>query len=186
MTIALRLTRSQQMALIEILVAYTRSGEPQEFVNVSNDPETTTTVGDLLTMISEPHREPTNPALLSLLKGLMPLEVLQEYPPSPLMGMRSLPRIRAIRTAADSFAHHLRDQIPITMDELALTLWTFGELTNGMLERQLNAVMVEKLRQIEMSPFTMSFTPCRHQNWEDDMPCCPDCQQTAPRPEKQR
>jgi hypothetical protein len=45
---------------------------------------------------------------------------------------------------------------------------------------------IEELRQIEMSPFTMSFTPCRHQNWKDDMPCCPDCRQTAPRPEKQR
>lgn len=44
--VVLRLTRSQQMALVDILVAYMRTEECQEFVDVMTD--TTTTPGDLL------------------------------------------------------------------------------------------------------------------------------------------
>jgi hypothetical protein len=44
--VVLRLTRSQQMALVDILVAYLRSDGVQEFVDVCAD--VTTTPGDLL------------------------------------------------------------------------------------------------------------------------------------------
>jgi hypothetical protein len=44
--VVLRLTRSQQMALVDILVAYMRSDDVQEFVDVCAD--VTTTPGDLL------------------------------------------------------------------------------------------------------------------------------------------
>lgn len=43
----LRLTRSQQMALIDVLIAYVRlADQPQEFVDVANN--VTTTTGELL------------------------------------------------------------------------------------------------------------------------------------------
>jgi hypothetical protein len=49
-TVTLRLTRSQQMALVDILVAYIRTDDAQEFVNVSAD--TTTTTGELLSLVA--------------------------------------------------------------------------------------------------------------------------------------
>jgi hypothetical protein len=49
--VLLRMTRSQQMALIDILIAYMRSDDVQEFVDVSSD--TTTTPGELLRLIGD-------------------------------------------------------------------------------------------------------------------------------------
>lgn len=50
--ILLRLTRSQQMALIDLLIAYIRlPDEPQEFVDVAED--VTTGTGQLLHLIAE-------------------------------------------------------------------------------------------------------------------------------------
>jgi hypothetical protein len=50
--IVLRLTRSQQMALVEILVAYIRmKDQVHEFVDVIND--RTTTTGQLLGLVSD-------------------------------------------------------------------------------------------------------------------------------------
>lgn len=49
--IILRLTRSQQMALVDILVAYIRTDEVQTFVDVSND--ATTTTGELLSLVAD-------------------------------------------------------------------------------------------------------------------------------------
>lgn len=50
--LVVRMTRSQQMALVDILVAYMRiDDEPQEFVDVSTD--TTTTPGELLRLIGD-------------------------------------------------------------------------------------------------------------------------------------
>lgn len=46
-----KLTRSQQMALIDILVSYMHSDGPQEFVDVQTD--TTTTPGDLVRLIGD-------------------------------------------------------------------------------------------------------------------------------------
>jgi hypothetical protein len=52
MTIVLRLTRSQQMALVDILIAYCRlKDEPQEFVDVVKD--CTTTTGELLALVAD-------------------------------------------------------------------------------------------------------------------------------------
>lgn len=49
--ILLRLTRSQQMALIDVLIAYIRlPDEPQEFVDVVED--VTTSAGQLLHLIT--------------------------------------------------------------------------------------------------------------------------------------
>lgn len=51
MTIVLRLTRSQQMALLDVLIAYVRDTDlPQEFLDVSAD--VTTTTGELLRLVS--------------------------------------------------------------------------------------------------------------------------------------
>lgn len=50
-TAVLRITRSQQMSLINILVAYARSDEPQSFIDVVNEVETTT--GELLMLVSD-------------------------------------------------------------------------------------------------------------------------------------
>lgn len=47
--VVVRLTRSQQMALIDILIAYTRSGDVQTFVDCCRD--VTTTTGDLLQIV---------------------------------------------------------------------------------------------------------------------------------------
>ena len=66
MKIVLRATRSQQMALIDVLLTYMRlKDEPQEFLNVSEDVVTTTS--DLLTFVSgmqevEMERNPDNAA----------------------------------------------------------------------------------------------------------------------------
>jgi len=49
--VVLRLTRSQQMALVDILIAYVRSDDVQEFVDVAND--VTTTTGELLRLIGD-------------------------------------------------------------------------------------------------------------------------------------
>lgn len=49
--VVVKLTRSQQMALVDILVAYMRTDEPQEFVDVTTD--TTTTPGDLVRLIGD-------------------------------------------------------------------------------------------------------------------------------------
>ena len=50
-TVVVRLTRSQQMALVDILIAYMRSGDVQEFVDVTTD--TTTTPGDILRIVGD-------------------------------------------------------------------------------------------------------------------------------------
>lgn len=49
--VVLRITRSQQMALIDILCAHMRSGDVQEFVDVLTD--TTTTTTELLTLVAD-------------------------------------------------------------------------------------------------------------------------------------
>lgn len=49
--VVLRLTRSQQMALIDILIAYIRTDEVQSFVDVGND--VTTTTGELLSLVAD-------------------------------------------------------------------------------------------------------------------------------------
>lgn len=50
--VVLRLTRSQQMALLDILVAYCRlPDQSQEFVDVIED--VTTTTGELLTVVAD-------------------------------------------------------------------------------------------------------------------------------------
>jgi hypothetical protein len=54
MMVVVRLTRSQQMALLDVLMAYSLNQEqPQEFVNCSTVPPTTTTVGDLLLLLND-------------------------------------------------------------------------------------------------------------------------------------
>jgi hypothetical protein len=53
-TVVLRLTRSQQMALVDILVAYIRTDEAQEFVDLSTDTKTTT--GELLSLVASVDR----------------------------------------------------------------------------------------------------------------------------------
>lgn len=50
-TIVLRVTRSQQMALIDILIDYIRMPEhTEQFIDVAND--VTTTPGELLSLVS--------------------------------------------------------------------------------------------------------------------------------------
>jgi hypothetical protein len=49
--VVLRLTRSQQMALVDILISYIRSDDVQEFIDVTN--EVTTTTGELLRLIGD-------------------------------------------------------------------------------------------------------------------------------------
>lgn len=49
--VILRLTRSQQIALVDILIAYMRSDDVQEFVDISS--EITTTPGELLRLVGE-------------------------------------------------------------------------------------------------------------------------------------
>jgi isopropylmalate/homocitrate/citramalate synthase len=49
--VVLRLTRSQQMALVDILIAYIRSDDVQEFIDVAND--VTTTPGELLRIVGD-------------------------------------------------------------------------------------------------------------------------------------
>lgn len=50
--VVLRLSRSQQMALVDILIAYmVRGDDVQEFLDVSTG--TTTTVGDLLRIVGD-------------------------------------------------------------------------------------------------------------------------------------
>jgi hypothetical protein len=51
--VVLRLTRSQQMALTEIVLAYSRLEEPQEFVDCSSPDCVTTTTGELLTLLTD-------------------------------------------------------------------------------------------------------------------------------------
>lgn len=52
--VVLRLTRSQQMALIDVLLEYARDPEkPQLFVDCSSDEGTATTTGDLLVLVSD-------------------------------------------------------------------------------------------------------------------------------------
>lgn len=64
MTIVFRITRSQQMALIDVLVAYARSNEPQLFADCSSAEEVTTSTGDLLQLVSTMQElEETRPAL---------------------------------------------------------------------------------------------------------------------------
>jgi hypothetical protein len=51
--VVLRLTRSQQMALADILLAYIRLDEPQEFVDCSSPECVTTTTADLLALVTD-------------------------------------------------------------------------------------------------------------------------------------
>ncbi len=50
--LTLTLTRGQQMALLDVLMAYIRTDEPQEFVNCSTPDGETTTTGDLLRLLT--------------------------------------------------------------------------------------------------------------------------------------
>jgi hypothetical protein len=51
--VALFLSRSQQMALIDIVLSYARiANQPQEFVDCTTAEAVTTTTGDLLTLVS--------------------------------------------------------------------------------------------------------------------------------------
>ena len=52
--VVVRMSRSQQMALVDILIAYMRSNDVQEFVDVLTD--TTTTPGDLLRIVGDLRR----------------------------------------------------------------------------------------------------------------------------------
>ena len=48
----LRLTRSQQMALVDVLLEHLRDPNgSREFVDCSSNPATTTTVGELLALV---------------------------------------------------------------------------------------------------------------------------------------
>lgn len=131
----LRITRSQQMALVDILVAYLRSSDVQEFVDISTD--TTTTTGELLALVGETYEMTPDTFFMDKLRSLMPPKVLEESPDIPLMSLRALPAIRHIRRLADGFVGALNHEMPATQTELANTLWTFGELANGELERRL-------------------------------------------------
>jgi len=53
MTIVLRITRSQQMALLDILITYSRLAECQLFVDCSSDPPVETTLGDLIAVVGD-------------------------------------------------------------------------------------------------------------------------------------
>lgn len=54
MTNILRMTRSQQMALLSIIMTHAgNEAEPQQFINCSEDPAVTTTSGELLQMVME-------------------------------------------------------------------------------------------------------------------------------------
>lgn len=58
--VILKLTRSQQMALVDILIAYMRGDDVQEFVDVTTN--TTTTPGELLRLIGDTsHMEVVEP-----------------------------------------------------------------------------------------------------------------------------
>lgn len=51
MKFKLEITRSQQMALIDVIAAYMRSDEPQQFINCSESPAVTTHTDQLLLLI---------------------------------------------------------------------------------------------------------------------------------------
>jgi hypothetical protein len=52
--VVLRLTRSQQMALADIVLAYARlTDHPQEFVDCSSPDFVTTTTGELLALLTD-------------------------------------------------------------------------------------------------------------------------------------
>lgn len=78
--------------------------------------------------------------LYQKLREAMPKDVL--HPPEP---KSSSDRMRIqhhpIRSAAEQFAHSLRDTIPQDQEELQTTLWTFGELLFREMEKQLNYSM---------------------------------------------
>jgi hypothetical protein len=93
MTLFLPLTRSQQMALIEVLMAYVRMAEPQSFVDASTD--TTTTAGELLTLVGAAYAPPTvslQMALDSKLNGFA-LQLLSES----LAGKKDIHTFRPLR-----------------------------------------------------------------------------------------
>jgi hypothetical protein len=79
--IHLPITRSQQMALIDVLVAYVRTPDSIEtFVDCSTNPETTTSVGELLVLLTEAREVPTVSAQMLIDVGLngFALELMSE------------------------------------------------------------------------------------------------------------
>jgi hypothetical protein len=143
MTKIIRLTRSQEMALIEILVSYARSGDVQEFVDISTD--TATTVSELLTLIAENRDMTPDRDFTAYLRRLMPPNVMEEFEGRTIPNKIAFPPIRPIKTIADIFTSQMERHMPATPTELSITLWTFGEVTQGELERRL--VYSQKLAQ---------------------------------------
>ena len=47
--------------------------------------------------------------------------------------------LHPIRMSADAFASWINDELPANDEELRAMLWTFGEILNGEMERQMNS-----------------------------------------------
>ena len=73
-------------------------------------------------------------------------------------GMRV--ELHPIRMSADAFASWINDELPANDEELRAMLWTFGEILNGEMERQMNTLMRLHGNLMDMMPIpTQTFHP---------------------------
>ena len=72
--------------------------------------------------------------LMQRLAGIMPNNLEKPWDGKSMMHIEMHP----IRQSAESFVHWLDDDLPEDKDEMIATLWVFGEILNGEMERMLN------------------------------------------------
>ena len=75
-----------------------------------------------------------------LMKRLAEIMPKKPEPPTNKLSMMNI-ETHPIRMAADSFSSWLGDDLPADREELRATLWVFGEILNGEMERMLNSSM---------------------------------------------
>jgi hypothetical protein len=68
--------------------------------------------------------------------------------------------LHPIRMSADSFASWIGDDLPADRNEMLATLWVFGEILDGEMERQMNTLMRLHGNLMDMMPIpTQTFHP---------------------------
>ena len=92
-----------------------------------------------------------------LMKRLAEMMPKKPEPPRKASDMMRI-ELHPIRMAAESFTSWMGDDLPANTEELRATLWVFGEILNGEMERMLNDShhrMVDLLNTLPIKPTTI-------------------------------
>ncbi len=89
--------------------------------------------------------------LMKRLAEIMPKRAADKATDAPF-GMRI--EMHPIRQSADAFISWLGDDLPADRNEMLATLWVFGEILNGEMERMLNSQIQRTNDLLDKMPFT--------------------------------